>query len=497
MALGVAIRTTVIDLQFIYVILMFFHALQFGHGGTTLLIAYEVTDTVSWLVTGSGINRQAVASVSDATFCLERMSDALFLAVAVALLIVAFSFVPSFRASEPNRLSNSTVWLSGLVSCICLYPFAVHRLDVWAPFRSEGHEASLSLARIRRSFTTPISARARGPFLRNLVLVVVESLEYSYLGGFNADYPLSMPWMSTLARNFSFFSNVGPQPYTGWSSAGALVSQCGYPQLLTRVSMVDRVVHGTLKGFDQVPCVSDFLKTLGYRLLAYASTGLETMDLGPFLLRHGYRTFDRTNHFRHGDADLFQFLADDVLPALLRNGSAPFVLLIINADTHPPFTIGRGCRNDLPPHYPRVYRSFTCFDATLHRFFDSFRQTTLAKDTEFLVYGDHLTMDFARVAYPLARNLTIFFPLRARDSGWENGRSKSLSYFDLPPTMMKALHVEYNPPFPFGEDIFSVKAGTVPDSNDRKAIYRLISGDLTFESVRCQGAHHFCRGQEV
>jgi phosphoglycerol transferase MdoB-like AlkP superfamily enzyme len=127
---------------------------------------------------------------------------------------------------------------------------------------------------------------------------------------------------------------------------------------------------------------------------------------------------------------------------------------------------------------------------------DKFSKTRLVENTELIISGDHLTMYSARVEFTLARNLTLTFPFRKQDEHWAFAQSKTLSYFDVPPTILKAMNIEYSPPFPFGADIFGEKSGSPPTADDRKLIYRITSGELTFGGVWCKSRPGFCSGLE-
>jgi phosphoglycerol transferase MdoB-like AlkP superfamily enzyme len=170
----------------------------------------------------------------------------------------------------------------------------------------------------------------------------------------------------------------------------------------------------------------------------------------------------------------------------------------VNADTHPDFTIGANCNDYLyKDGYPRVYRSFTCFDQHLQQFMAKLAELGLDKTTEVLVYGDHLTM-FAQEAFLGAdRNLTIFMPLRSQDEKWRKAQEKkTLSYFDFAPTVLELLEIDYSPPFPFGKDILGSESGRLPNLDDLKLIYALATGDLTNETARCRGQTGFCMADE-
>jgi phosphoglycerol transferase MdoB-like AlkP superfamily enzyme len=323
-----------------------------------------------------------------------------------------------------------------------------------------------------------------------------ESMELSFLGRFNPEFPLSMPWLSKRSYNYTFFKNIKSQPYTTWSAAGMFVTQCGFPLIFTDVHWNVRG-SADFKGYDRLPCIPDYLRSVGYKLFAYCSGSCEIMHMKDFLKQKGYATQDSAEHFKTDDDGLFELLEGDVLKKLSDQRYWPFILLILNADTHPDFYVGAKCRDHLASQgYPMEYRSFTCFDDNLRQFTKAFKKSKLVDNTDIVIYGDHLTMTLKEWKLLKERNLTIFFPLRKQDEKWRIGTSKPLSYYDFAPTIMEYLGIDFHPPFPFGADIFSEPVGTVPTMNDMKLIYGLVSGDIDYKQIQCLGTSGFCRGEE-
>jgi phosphoglycerol transferase len=115
------------------------------------------------------------------------------------------------------------------------------------------------------------------------------------------------------------------------------------------------------------------------------------MRMKDFMIERGYKTQNSAEHHRYNDDELSELLLNDVVSNLTQ--VTPFALLIVNTDTHPDFTIGSACDNWLlSVEYPRVSRSFTCFDQHLARFIARLEELGLDQNTEVVVYGDHLTM---------------------------------------------------------------------------------------------------------
>jgi phosphoglycerol transferase MdoB-like AlkP superfamily enzyme len=216
------------------------------------------------------------------------------------------------------------------------------------------------------------------------------------------------------------------------------------------------------------------------------------------MIERGFKTQDSAEHHRTNDDELFDLLENDVLPSLANTKNQPFSLLILNADTHPDFTIGAKCDDYLDKEgYPKVYRSFTCFDQHLRRFMEKLSSLGLDRNTEVVVYGDHLTMFAQDFWLGADRNMTIFLPLRPQDEKWQKAQNgKRMSYYDFAPTIMELLGIDYAPPFPFGKDILGSQQGELPNLDDLQLIYGMATGDVRNETARCLGAVGFCTSNE-
>jgi len=219
------------------------------------------------------------------------------------------------------------------------------------------------------------------------------------------------------------------------------------------------------------------------------------MGMKDFLVTKGFHFEDESNHFRVDDDSFIDLLKEEVIPMLADKSNWPFFLLVMNADTHMPFTIGSLCNDFLLAHgYPLTHRSFTCLDKHLEIFTETIKAHGLDMNTEFLVFGDHPTMGWEESLGMTERNLTILLPLRPQDDSSTRALRKSLTYYDHPPTVLNLLGIDASPPFPFGADIFGEKEGAFPGPDDLQIMYEAMAGSTKF--ARCRRAKGLCQGNE-
>jgi phosphoglycerol transferase len=305
-----------------------------------------------------------------------------------------------------------------------------------------------------------------------------------------------MPWLSEIAERYTHFTNFVSQPYTTWSAAGMVATQCGIPLVVPDVVWEVRG-NERYMGFDHVPCIPTFLAELGYKLFAYCTGDCTIMHMKEFMADKGFRVQDSVEHHQGDDDSLFTWLESSVLPKLTAKKQWPFVLLILNADTHPPFSVGATCHDYLLDHnYPKIYRSFTCLDQHLKRFVKRFTELGLDKNSELVIYGDHLTMGDMSPFIHRDRNLSLFIPFRLQDEKWRRAQfGRTMSYYDIAPTIMDLLEIDYSPRFPFGESLLGAKEGGTPTLSDLTFIYHQIFRKRGEGS--CRGRPGMCRGNEA
>jgi hypothetical protein len=336
--------------------------------------------------------------------------------------------------------------------------------------------------------------------LKNLILFEAESLELGYIGLCNPRYPRSMPWLTSLARNYTYFTSFKSQPYTTWSAAGLFVTECGLPLVISDVHWDVRQSED-FHAFSKVPCISTFLRHVGYKLYAFCAGSCDIMQMKAFLREHGFDARDSEEHHLDDDASLFQMLGDTFFPHLAEDKSSwPFAVLIINTDTHPwpDFRVGMNCdtRELDDDGYPWGFQSFSCLDQNIRDLVQRMEELGFRDSSEVLIFGDHLGMRHLENFEGVERNLTLFLPWRPQDELWRRAQGKSLTYYDFPETILKLAGIDFWPPFAFGADIFGEKTGVVPELADLKYIYGLVTGDIEGTTARCEKEEGFCQSDE-
>jgi hypothetical protein len=86
------------------------------------------------------------------------------------------------------------------------------------------------------------------------------------------------------------------------------------------------------------------------------------------------------------------------------------------------------------------------------------------------------------------RALVLCFPYRER-----RNITKEVTLYDLAPTIMEELGVDYKPTFPFGAHLFSEKVGRPPSLPDFQMIYNMMTTQMGWDgNITCRGGKGFC-----
>jgi phosphoglycerol transferase MdoB-like AlkP superfamily enzyme len=427
------------------------------------------------------------------------MPQILLTIVLVLFIILGIGHYPMGKAVMRVTPKNA-FWVFVIVVFIGRH-FMNQKLDDFYPLLSDPELPGAALGfEIRRSFRAKATAKLINGSepRRNYILLDSESFESGFIGKLNPYWPKSMPYISSLLDNCSWFSNVQSQPYTTWSAAGCHVQECGFPLVLPNVIWKYRGQEN-YGSYSSLPCLATFLGQVGYKLYAVATATLNVMGMESFLQSKGYHTIAGPEIKKETDRDVMNWMIEDLIPNTLMK-EQPFVLMFISDGTHPwpHFTIEESPYIQMlkDEKYPIAMRAFTSYDENLCRFIGALENLGLKNNTELAIASDHLIMHSDRGLKDVDRNLTIIFPWRKQDSAWKRAQGKTLSLYDLTPTVLRLLGVEYSPPFPWGADVFAKESGKVPTTADLKTIYSIITGDSRARGVMCKNKTGFCTGNE-
>lgn len=413
---------------------------------------------------------------------------AYFLGIIALILLGFFCGLNYFMI--PVKMLDDHYWyvMCGITFSL-IYLFATRFYNNLYPYRSTGSQINdYSQELMKDFFKSNITVKSPSK-KKNLIIFEAESMELQMFGKYNKVHKLSMPIMTKYAERGSFYTNVLSQAYTTWSVASTFAVHCNMPFILPYA-----VGHNVLKFHlsDKHKCIGDFLHKAGYKLYSYLCNYFVGM-FKEMMVEHHWQTYDKREHNFTYDMDMFNHLTNKVLPELATNKSKqPFVLHIANTDTHPiPYPlIDERCNVTVPDDYPRIMKSFSCYEQLVDKFLKKFEELGMEKDTEVVIYGDHYLMKGTTYGLTLTepRYLNIFWPYREKYIS-----KKRASIFDLGPTILDVLNIQYAPTFPFGNSLFKKDSGIVPNMKSYQMIFNIFSNEMKWkEPPKCGNYTGFC-----
>ena len=299
---------------------------------------------------------------------------------------------------------------------------------------------------------------------KNLVFVIVESLEQNYLSkehfpgllpeiekNMKRDDALVFNNMRSAAGNtfaFLYQTHIGDYMYSVFSSSYA----------------------------DRQPSLSQILHKAGYNTSFLKACTLDFASTGDFVKNVKY---DRRMDWQHPevnaqateigawgfrDYELFE-IAKNEYDKLASQGK-PFCFTLFTVDSHAPDGVigNRSMVYSEGPHAKRfpLLNALHTTDAALGKFLDHIANTPTGKDTVVVVSGDHLVMrnivpspeTVQTILEHKPRKNLLTFILNGLDKGVVDQECWPV---DLAPVILRQLGVKHNYTFPAGVDIFTVK----------------------------------------
>jgi len=286
----------------------------------------------------------------------------------------------------------------------------------------------------------------------NVVLVVMESLGWSYIGEIGGDARLT-PNLDRLIREGVFMEQcyaVGRRTTAGFSGI-----VCGYPDLPGESVTTRPETLGRFQTLGQV------LADRGYQTM-FIYGGQPMYDhRQSFLRSNGYQRIitqddfaftSFRSHLGWSDEDLYR-QADQVFRAA---GDRPFFATLLTLSFHRPYTIPKGRIEPVDPDDPDAekYDAIRYSDWALGQFMQRARESDYFDDTIFVFVADHMG-DFG-IAPIEPHDYRVPFLIYAPALLGQEGRriSTVCSQTDVAPTIMALLGGRYTHSF-FGSDVLS------------------------------------------
>jgi len=397
----------------------------------------------------------------------------------LALLITAF--IIAKRQPVKNKM---------LLSKRYLIPTLLLLIITWPPFFSMqthisnkvmGNSAyQVEALQILEEINAEKLMLSTGDTPPNIILLYLESVEQAY---FDDDYfPGLMPEMNKIKANSINFTGLEQADKAGWTIAGMVATQCGYPLVAPFKNESQNTASVTASFMQNARCHGDLLKENGYHLTFIGGADHRFAGKGKFYESHQYdeilgrseltkKLADRK--YTHGwglfDDSLFDIAFEKF--EKLSSNKKPFNLSMVTVDTHHP--TGNPSKSCTP--YDKgnnsMLDSVHCTDQLASQFINKIRNSKYSQNTVIAVVSDHLAMRnnvWKKLNnYPEGRKLTYFVNFPDNRHGIIKNKG---AHFDVMPTLYELLNFDLKGQFGFGQSLLAKDGYLIEKANNIDAV---------------------------
>ncbi len=432
----------------------------------------------SYYMQGTGFNDQFFFHLDTNTLVIAAQAYPEVFFPSLVILVVAF-FAPLLflqREFVParNHLPVVLLWCAALVASYPLQSLVNYRME-------PGDELTLARQKIptdpvegagpegqpaRQKTTTHSQSR------KNIILIYAEGLEQLYFD--REIFGDLLPNIRKLSEQAHQFTNVYQVHGTGWTIAGIVASQCGFPLLVSNHMASNSSMAATDNPFANEKCLVDILQELGYETVYMGGAPLFFAGKGNFLRAHGYKKVlgrkeltpllpDPEYHMGWGlyDDSLFELALDEL--EMLENGQQPYALTLLTLDTHHPSGYLSSSCEKLADDDNSMSNAIFCSDQLISQFIRKAMKMTNMEETVIVLFSDHLALrnklwDKLQ-AHKSRRRLTwmIF------DNHPSTVSDQAATHFDVAPTILEAMGIGGNVTLGLGTSLFTNTESTAID----------------------------------
>lgn len=323
------------------------------------------------------------------------------------------------------------------------------------------------------------------PVLRNVVVLICESLAQEYYGFYNrhleqGGYQGYTPFLDSLCtRSLTFEYNY----------SNGRKSIDGMPSILSSIPMFVEPFFLTPASLNDVGGLARSLDADGYATAFFHGAENGSMGFEAFARATGFRQYYGRTEFNadpqfDGDKDFDGMWAIWDEPFLqyycktMGQLEEPFMTAVFTASSHHPFNIPEQYRDTFPEEGGLImHKCIRYLDHSLRRFFEAAAQQPWFDHTLFVITGDHTNLS-CHAEYQTDLGLycvpVIFFDPSGEVFQAEH-RDGIAQQIDIMPTLLSALHREDEKPYvAFGCDLLSTPDSLTWAINYNNGIYQYI-----------------------
>lgn len=463
---------------------------------------------VSYYMQGTGFNDQFFYHLDFNTLAVAVSAyGRAFFPAMFCLLLAIFAPLMFYRWPSPARANSLVAVLLWLGAVGVSYP--VHSLLAYRLNGNDGVSLTMPQVPERSTAGAPndqfrevvgndeqVAAKTANAKPKNIIFIYAEGLERLYFD--REVFGDLLPNLRDLSATAHQFTNVYQVGGTGWTIAGLVASQCGFPLVVSSHLAGNTSIASVDRPFEGESCFADVLKQKGYQTVFMGGASLDFGGKGNFLRAHGFdRVLGREElmpllpdqEYKNGwglqDDSLFE-LAVDELKALEKKGE-PYLLTLLTLGTHhPDGFVAKTCEK-LDELTDSMSQALFCTDQLIGRFIRHAMDEVDMEQTVIVLFSDHLairnTLADKLDEHKDRRRLTwLIFDDRPPISS-----DQVATHFDVGPTILETAGIKDYPPlgqgFSLANPLQQRVASSPPVVDSEHAPKALVSG----ASVRDSG----------
>jgi phosphoglycerol transferase MdoB-like AlkP superfamily enzyme len=329
------------------------------------------------------------------------------------------------------------------------------------------------------SFTDTDSIFQQKKPIKNIVVVIMESLSSEHIGAFNRqkdDYISFTPFLDSLIDHHAIAFN---------GYAGSKQSIEGIPAIVASLpGMIDRPYINSAYAANRFNSLASLLGAVGFHTAFYHGGTNGTMNFDGFASIAGFeKYYGRTEYNKDADFDgtwgifdepFFEFFAQQ-----LNQSSEPFFATFFSLSAHHPYTIPPEHEGKFRDGYLPIQKSIMYADFSLKQFFEKASKMPWYSRTLFVVTADHTSEAYLpeyKTRSGMYKIPILFF---TANSNPDFRKHIAASQTDIMPTILAILKYPH-PYIAFGQNLFS-DTKTNFAVNYLNGTYQIISGNFALE----------------
>ncbi|OHT09065.1 hypothetical protein TRFO_04636 [Tritrichomonas foetus] len=435
-----------------------------------VLYTANASEVASYLTTEKSFSYQFFSSI-DFKYGYTDQKGIFFL----ALLATAFVMLFCYITLETIYLDWKYYIFVVIFNNLCLFQYLfIIKVDLF-PFQTDDIFIDPNDPFVK-SFETFIKSninvsQPEGVKPKNLITIILESMELQNLGPFNPEYKNLLPFLSNLTNHTTLFMNVTRQPFNSWSIGSLFTVLCNLPLLKDGSIRYDQGHFHLNRHFK---CVPDYLKALNYSSFMVIGGQPNIGNYLDFLSLHNYTLMIESVHNAKYDIEVTNWLVNSSFLQDLKNHQ-PFNLMWYIQDTH----IGcfqNYCERENEEGLSSYLNECECTDSYVKKFFDALEKNDLIEKSEIVIHGDHFVMSNSVHNFVEPRSLLVNIASR------QYGRIEhQMTFYDMAHLYLSLLNVSYSPRFPFGGNpLLSNHIPTYPRKNEFNYIFNRFRKQMRF-----------------